>query len=454
MQRIACAMDQKRLTVSPSFTSKMANYECISKSIRPDKEDEKDEIQNCHQAHLNDLSREHLVTSLASPMIISSPSSPSHDYSRTTGHTWTSSGSFYSDRHVQIERVGKEYDNKAQSTFMFHPASSVNFVQKPVVDQNHEIEIQDMAVELANNPLDSWQALGFQQHPHVFLTSNVLTYGHQHPGNIITGSDMMFHDSASQAHDTLSSNDNVLPIFSNVTPSLFTLQDLPVGSSPPIFNMINPNYPGSALIHADPPIFSVQNFLTPEECDYLIHLASDSFGPAPVVGKGFGEISASRTSSTCYLAREDVPGYMNKVTTLIQKPINHCELPQIGRYLPTQQYLQHYDAFDLSNQDGLRFAVNGGQRVATVLVYLNTVSCGGCTYFPRLNLRVTPIQGLAVIFFPATMDGYLDQRVLHAAEPAIDTKYVSQVWIRQGAYHGQASKRVGEKTWGVENPRT
>ena len=72
---------------------------------------------------------------------------------------------------------------------------------------------------------------------------------------------------------------------------------------------------------------------------FLIQAADDSWTPAPVVGKGAGEISPSRTSSTCYLAREDLPDYMRKISLLTSKPISHCELPQVGRYLSSQQYL-------------------------------------------------------------------------------------------------------------------
>jgi len=219
-----------------------------------------------------------------------------------------------------------------------------------------------------------------------------------------------------------------------------TVQDRP--HVPPVFNGVNPNYPGVRMIHSSPPIFTVDNFLTTEECHFLIHSATDSFGPAPVVGKGAGELSKSRTSSTCYLAREDLPEYMMKVTALTGKPMEHCELPQVGRYLPSQQYLQHFDAFDLSNEDGRRFASNGGQRTVTVLVYLNDVSRGGQTAFPSLNIEVQPKQGMALVFFPATVDGYLDKMALHAALPAVDPKYVSQVWIRQGNYEGQPSKRI------------
>ncbi|GAB5036906.1 prolyl 4-hydroxylase alpha subunit [Nannochloropsis oceanica] len=111
-------------------------------------------------------------------------------------------------------------------------------------------------------------------------------------------------------------------------------------------------------------------------------------------------------------------------------------------YLASQEYKQHFDAFDLDTEDGRRFAENGGQRVATVLIYLNHVVSGGCTHFRCLNLSITPTQGLAVVFFPASLDGCLDDRALHAAEPAIDEKWVSQVWIRQGSYAGVPTRRI------------
>ena len=82
--------------------------------------------------------------------------------------------------------------------------------------------------------------------------------------------------------------------------------------------------------------------------------------------------------------------------------------------------------------------------MVTVLVYLNDVPLGGATFFPALNLTVQPRRGMALVFFPATVDGLLDRNALHAALPAMEPypKYVSQVWIRQGNYSGQPSKRL------------
>ena len=39
--------------------------------------------------------------------------------------------------------------------------------------------------------------------------------------------------------------------------------------------------------------------------------------------------------------------------------------------------------------------------------------------------------GNALVFFPGFMNGELDTDALHAGMPAVDTKWVSQVWLRQ-----------------------
>ena len=205
---------------------------------------------------------------------------------------------------------------------------------------------------------------------------------------------------------------------------------------------LNPAYPGLTAVHTDPPVFTVANFLSEAECDDLINSAQGHMTPAPVVGAGNGEVSVSRTSSTCYLAREDLPTICTKVCALTGCPVEHLELPQVGRYRGGEFYKAHYDAFDTSSPEGRRFAQNGGQRVATVLVYLNDVARGGCTSFSKLGLTIQPKKGTALVFFPASLDGMLDQHYLHAAEPALDLKWVSQIWIRQKAYNGLASVRI------------
>lgn len=121
------------------------------------------------------------------------------------------------------------------------------------------------------------------------------------------------------------------------------------------------------------------------------------------------------------------------------------ELPQVARYTDSQRYVEHYDGVDPHTDAGRAFCANGGQRVATVLVYLNDVAEGGATAFRRVNFEMKPVKGKALIFFPGFMNGELDTDALHAGMPAVDCKWVSQVWIRQSFREdGQPSVPVSE----------
>ena len=63
-----------------------------------------------------------------------------------------------------------------------------------------------------------------------------------------------------------------------------------------------------------PPVYVVDDFFSHPECDALMALANNYMIISPVVGAGAGEISESRTSSSCFLAREDLPTVCRKVS--------------------------------------------------------------------------------------------------------------------------------------------
>ncbi|XP_033245638.1 prolyl 4-hydroxylase subunit alpha-1-like [Drosophila miranda] len=90
-------------------------------------------------------------------------------------------------------------------------------------------------------------------------------------------------------------------------------------------------------------------------------------------------------------------------------------------------YVPHHDFFSVHTETSRLH----GDRIATVIFYLNDVEHGGATAFPNLDL-VVPTERGAVLFWH-NMDGEtydLDYRTLHGACPVIvGTKMVMARWI-------------------------
>lgn len=194
------------------------------------------------------------------------------------------------------------------------------------------------------------------------------------------------------------------------------------------------SFPGIRVINSNPPVFEIDDFLTAEQCSALIDQAqnSKSLGGMGIsqTFSGSGAVS-SRTSSTCYLPAEYVTDILEKVQLLTGVPISHYEETQICRYTAGQQYSWHYDSIPVKFQKGW------GNRLATLIVYLNDVAsvCGGATGFRDLELQVQPVRGKALLFFPSYRDGKQDDRALHSGVMLVDdVKWIANIWIHEASY--------------------
>ena len=237
-------------------------------------------------------------------------------------------------------------------------------------------------------------------------------------------------------------------------------QSIPMAPPSPSssYHQINVNYPGlKSLTNTTSYVYTIDNFISEDECNFLIEAAQDCLQPSTVTGSGNKEagrrISTARTSWTCRLHRDDLPILMNSaIMKLTNKPLEHIEHPQLARYESTQQFKPHYDAYDEKNPTLKDTLEDGGNRLVTILIYLNDVEVGGATKFPSLNIEVQPKRGMAVVFFPATVEGKLDRGALHAALPAVDTKYVAQIWVRQSEYVGDVLSGSPDKRLSIVEP--
>jgi len=193
------------------------------------------------------------------------------------------------------------------------------------------------------------------------------------------------------------------------------------------------------LHESRPRILLARNFLTDKECDKIIELAADSLRRSTVASSkqagGNSRVDDVRTSSGAWLSRGSsepaVKKFLNRVSQWTALPKDHGEDIQVLRYETGQQYKPHVDYFDPNIYP--QHLEHGGQRIASVLCFLNDVEKGGETIFPNPDIKVKPEKGSAVLWFNAHLNGTLDPTSLHGGAPVGEgsMKYVAVQWMRQ-----------------------
>jgi prolyl 4-hydroxylase len=188
-----------------------------------------------------------------------------------------------------------------------------------------------------------------------------------------------------------------------------------------------------------PRIILYENFMTTEECDQLIALSMPKLSQSTIVDTENGELRShkDRVSRGTYFALSENPFISmldQRVARLMQCPVENEEPLQILNYQVGGEYKPHFDYFPPEQTGSANHLKRGGQRVATLIMYLNTVSEGGETIFPELNLKVAARKGSA-IYFSYFENGTVDPLSLHAGSPILQgEKWIATKWIRERAY--------------------
>lgn len=155
------------------------------------------------------------------------------------------------------------------------------------------------------------------------------------------------------------------------------------------------------VYHKDPFINYYQNFASTEECQNLIELARNQLQPSMVVGYDKEEISSNRISEQVFIehaSHELVYRITSRIAEIVKQPLNNAENLQIVRYPTGGKFGAHYDTFNDQTPQGREVLKRAGQRLYTAILYLNSVTAGGETYFPLLRLQIKPLEGGLVVF--------------------------------------------------------
>lgn len=192
-----------------------------------------------------------------------------------------------------------------------------------------------------------------------------------------------------------------------------------------------------SMVLASPSIRVLDGVLSDAECDEIIRRASQSLSRSTVVDPesgAFAQIEA-RTSEGMYFMRECDPFIAmldSRIATLLGRPVENGEGLQVLHYRAGGEYRPHFDYFPPEHPGSAWQMRKGGQRVATLVMYLNDVPAGGGTAFPELQLEVAARKGTAVWFEYCDEVGRVDPRTLHAGLPVLaGEKWIMTKWVRQ-----------------------
>jgi prolyl 4-hydroxylase len=188
----------------------------------------------------------------------------------------------------------------------------------------------------------------------------------------------------------------------------------------------------------NPRVIVFGNLLTHAECDQMVELARARLARSETVvtSTGSSEVNVARTSDGMFFSRGEnalCTRIEARIAALLDWPVENGEGLQVLRYRPGAEYKPHFDYFDPSQAGTPSILKRGGQRVATIVTYLNTPERGGATTFPDVNLEVAPVKGNAVFFSydrPHPMT-----RTLHGGAPVLaGEKWVTTKWLREGRF--------------------
>jgi prolyl 4-hydroxylase len=194
------------------------------------------------------------------------------------------------------------------------------------------------------------------------------------------------------------------------------------------------------LTLASPRIVLLGNVLSDAECDALSAYCQPRLQRSPVVDDMDGSVRVHeyRTSKGCMLERAEtelVAHVEARLAHLAHWPMDHGEGLQIQHYEPNNEYKPHIDWFDPDLPGPRKHMEHGGQRLATFILYLNDVECGGGTAFPAIGLDILPKKGSVVFFQNTNAQRVVDRRTLHAGSPVVrGVKTIANKWLRAAAY--------------------
>lgn len=176
------------------------------------------------------------------------------------------------------------------------------------------------------------------------------------------------------------------------------------------------------LLHETPYLVQIHDFIGEHWIQVLKRTANPTLKRPP---PRKDDETTPRTAIYAWLSDEDIEEIdlikkiesLTRINVATQKASDRL---QIASYTFGGHVGLHVDSLDKNAHLDER-----GDRIFTLLMYLNDVEQGGLTVFQNMGTSVKPLKGSAVLWYNSLKNGEVDRRMVHAACPLI----LGQKWI-------------------------
>lgn len=186
-----------------------------------------------------------------------------------------------------------------------------------------------------------------------------------------------------------------------------------------------------------PLIRRFDRLLSAEECEYLMGVSARHLRPAEIVDQSNGQPLQSRVRTNqvavMWPVQQDLVLHALNLRLAVAAglPPQNGEMINVLMYRPGEEYRPHYDFFPVEAAK----ADASGQRIRTLLVYLNAGYDGGETNFLAAGMKIKGNVGDAVLFHNCDAAGAPDKSSLHAGLPVLSSqKWLLSKWYREKTF--------------------
>jgi len=202
-------------------------------------------------------------------------------------------------------------------------------------------------------------------------------------------------------------------------------------------------------VRAERPVLAVLNeVLSPSECTELIEMARGRLKPSTVVDplSGRDVRTGGRTSFGMFfrpLENPFIARLERRIAEIMNLPPEHGEGLQVLHYPAGAGSEAHFDFLAPTNAANQASIARSGQRISTLVMYLNDVPAGGETVFPAAGWAVSPQRGHGAYFEYSNDFGEVDHASVHSSN-AVQSgeKWVAVKWMRSQPFVGAGPRAV------------